>query len=447
DGSLQKGNVFEIACEEVETEQLCDDAEALNSEAAFDNLCFGASSKTLDDDDNSSSDSSSAPFEKLARHMEDISGDGGVFKKLVWPGSGGDIPKSATITFHYNAFLEDTDEPFDSTYLRNKPEKKRLDECLPGLAIALETMRIGETSRFLVKPRYAYGEIGCPPRIPGNETIFFHISVVNFLDAALADAFDNLEGEKQQGATFPEKLEAARGFHRKGNDLVKEGNLLAAKNSYLRAAWIMEDARLQNEEEEIERGLVLLKVRSNLAQVYLDLHDPGKACNQCKLGISVRGVQCDEILAKLYYRFGKAKTLLSKYDEALKEFQKAQRLKPNNADIKKALKTLLIKKATYEEQEKFFMKKMFNFKQSKLNDDSSENTRCKDLNMRPEFKKMVEEQITQFVADPDRQELSFPSNLSRSAVDCVSTLAKAADLRVKVMQRWMEYHVKLTKKN
>lgn len=52
-----------------------------------------------------------------------------------------------------------------------------------------------------------------------------------------------------------------------GNQHHHEGNFHAAKNSYCRAAWIMEYCALKNHEEELERGKILIKLRSNLAQV------------------------------------------------------------------------------------------------------------------------------------------------------------------------------------
>ena len=43
-------------------------------------------------------------------------------------------------------------------------------KLLPGVEIGITTMRVKEKSRFLIRPRYAFGEKGCPPRIPENAT-------------------------------------------------------------------------------------------------------------------------------------------------------------------------------------------------------------------------------------------------------------------------------------
>ena len=70
------------------------------------------------------------------------------------------IPKLAEVRYHYNAYLEYGDEPFDSTYMRGSPEKVYLDadeekagilQIIQGLTIALRTMQKNEQARFLVR--------------------------------------------------------------------------------------------------------------------------------------------------------------------------------------------------------------------------------------------------------------------------------------------------------
>ena len=52
-----------------------------------------------------------------------------------------------------------------------------------------------------------------------------------------------------------------------GNQHYREKNLHGAKDSYYRAAWIMEYCACKDREEELQRGNILIKLRSNLAQV------------------------------------------------------------------------------------------------------------------------------------------------------------------------------------
>jgi len=43
-------------------------------------------------------------------------------------------------------------------------------KLLPGVEIGISTMRVKEKARFLIRAEYAYGDKGCPPRIPENAT-------------------------------------------------------------------------------------------------------------------------------------------------------------------------------------------------------------------------------------------------------------------------------------
>lgn len=57
--------------------------------------------------------------------------------------------------------------------MRKKPHSIKLDtgSVIPGLNIALNSMRKLETARFLIKPNYAYGSVS-------KESAFFHIFII-----------------------------------------------------------------------------------------------------------------------------------------------------------------------------------------------------------------------------------------------------------------------------
>ena len=83
-------------------------------------------------------------------------------------GFGDVVPEESCVSVQYNSFLEYHDEPYDSTYLRGRPQKINLKdgEVLPGLAMAIQSMKKNEISLFLIHPSLGYGQLGCPPRIP-----------------------------------------------------------------------------------------------------------------------------------------------------------------------------------------------------------------------------------------------------------------------------------------
>ena len=100
--------------------------------------------------------------------MKDLREDGLVKKRLLKPGleCDGNVPDRSAVVIHYSCMIEDQDEPYDSTYLRSRPERHRLGNgvLLPGIEIAILSMKKCEKSEFIIQPQLAYGPLGCPPR-------------------------------------------------------------------------------------------------------------------------------------------------------------------------------------------------------------------------------------------------------------------------------------------
>ncbi|KAM6048977.1 inactive peptidyl-prolyl cis-trans isomerase FKBP6 isoform 8-T9 [Theristicus caerulescens] len=137
-----------------------------------------------------------SPFPCLlrARGLQDLSGDGGVRKEELRPGSGQAVPPGASVAVKYSGYLEHCDEPFCTNCYSKSPGLMKLgkDITLGGLEIGLLTMKKGEVARFVFTPYYAYGQQGCPPLIPPNATVMFEVEVLDFLDSEECDAFFEL---------------------------------------------------------------------------------------------------------------------------------------------------------------------------------------------------------------------------------------------------------------
>ncbi|KAK4301008.1 hypothetical protein Pmani_026828 [Petrolisthes manimaculis] len=434
------GSGFGVSEEPFET-YLSSPSTFFDDDSVISSLQFGAGNCYFNGDENSNSEDEIhiEPFEKLAQKMEDLTGDGGVLKMYC-------------------------DEPFDSSHLRNKPERKLVDmgEMILGLNLAIKTMRKGEIARFLIQSEYAYGKLGCLPRIPGDEAILYEVNLISFLDRAAADSYEELDEQARSSVTFKEKLEAARAYHRQGNENYREHCLPAARKAYHRASWIMENAGLQNEAEEVQRGSILAKLHSNLAQVFLDMMQPERACTQCKLGIRISRGQSDDVLAKIYYRFGKAKAFLNDFKGARKEFQHAQHLKPNNPEINKELAALLEKEMKVAAKERFMCQRMFSslgnnnnqvasdskltppISSPQVKKDSNDNSEFP--NVTPEFERVVGERLLYFAADTNVNELTFPSMLSQEEITFISAAAKIANLSIQLTYKGRDAVLKLVKK-
>jgi hypothetical protein len=118
-------------------------------------------------------------FDEWRKTMTMISED--VFKKIHRAAPTDAKPvrlNSQRITYHRNMYFENVIHPFDSTHLNGKTdvvcipaETKKL--YLDGFLEALETMKEGEKSLFLIGYKKMFKEAGCPPRV--SSRTFFHL--------------------------------------------------------------------------------------------------------------------------------------------------------------------------------------------------------------------------------------------------------------------------------
>jgi FK506-binding protein 4/5 len=53
-------------------------------------------------------------------------------------------------------------------------------QVIKGWEEAAQTMKKGELAEFTLKPEYAYGAAGSPPKIPANATLVFEIEMLSW---------------------------------------------------------------------------------------------------------------------------------------------------------------------------------------------------------------------------------------------------------------------------
>ncbi|KAK2509860.1 hypothetical protein MC885_007242 [Smutsia gigantea] len=108
------------------------------------------------------------------------------------------------------------------------------DITLWGMELGLLSMQRGELARFLFKPTYAYGTLGCPPLIPANTTVLFEIELLDFLDSAESDKFYALSAEQQDEFPLQKVLKVAATEREFGNHLFHQNHFYDAKVRYKR---------------------------------------------------------------------------------------------------------------------------------------------------------------------------------------------------------------------
>lgn len=124
----------------------------------------------------------SSTFAEKQKEMEMISE--GLYKKVLQPAGPDakaiDVRRNRVI-YHRNMYIEDDSNPFDSTYLNGKSDVLCLalnndGRYLEGFLEALETMKEGEQSLFLISYKKMFKELGCPPRVSSNHFLWHSFS-------------------------------------------------------------------------------------------------------------------------------------------------------------------------------------------------------------------------------------------------------------------------------
>ncbi|PSN51301.1 hypothetical protein C0J52_05298 [Blattella germanica] len=232
----------------------------------------------------------------------------------------GGVDLGAHVTIHYNAYVEYGDDPYDSTRLRDSPQRLKLNGggMIPGLDIAIATMKQGETSRFLIHPDLGYGKCGCPPRIPPTTCL---------------------------------------------------------RKLYKKAVHSLEKCHLKDEEEEKQQRKTLLKLYVNLAVCYNKQVNPKMACI-----IFGRALIVLSDYREAQRRLLAAKKLEPNNKEITEELKRLIRITHGPLLVYSNLAVIVKlekKKLCYSDGEKMFLKRAFNSKKSETEEDSASKPRSK----------------------------------------------------------------------
>ncbi|RWS24593.1 inactive peptidyl-prolyl cis-trans isomerase FKBP6-like protein [Leptotrombidium deliense] len=280
-------------------------------------------------------------FEELKSKMTPVTEDGGVMKRVLKQGVGLTITDGVTVSYHCEAFLEGQDEPFDSTILRERPYLHRLrsdddySTLIPGLFFAMKTMKRLEVAQIIVSPAYAYGSLGCLPRIPPNATVLFKVELLRVHEPGTLADFELLTEEEKSKLTFTEVLKMCNEERVMGNTFFKDKIYKQAVFRYRKAIDVLERYFFSNEDDANAANDVLLKMYCNAANGYNLLQRHHAAMMMCKRALAIQP-KC----LKALYHYAKAKRLNGDYDTARHLLNQANTIKPNDASIMAEMRAL-----------------------------------------------------------------------------------------------------------
>lgn len=84
------------------------------------------------------------------------------------------------------------------------------------LDVAVGSMKLKEQSEFVVSPEVAFGELGCPPRIPPNAHLLLKIELLEWVDSCASEDFARIPFSERKQFPFERVLEAAKAEKRRG---------------------------------------------------------------------------------------------------------------------------------------------------------------------------------------------------------------------------------------
>ena len=133
-----------------------------------------------------------------------------------------------------------------------------------------------------------------------------------------------------------EKVDEARRLKNEGASAFKAGDWATARQRYEKAAFWVEE--LDNFEHEVHRAAgfeLLAACLLNCAQCSLKMGDWTNAEKSCTTALALTGLPAPS-RAKAYFRRGSARTKLSEFDDARRDYKEACTLEPKSSEIRAA---------------------------------------------------------------------------------------------------------------
>ncbi|XP_057313767.1 inactive peptidyl-prolyl cis-trans isomerase FKBP6-like isoform X2 [Hydractinia symbiolongicarpus] len=407
-------------CFEVDPTSVDPVSEEVNSYFDQEELFKQLNFECLDEGDDSG-DERMTPFSRMRLDMTVLTENGGVMKKIIKQGAGSIVPPRSLCRVHYNAYLEYSDEPFDSSRLRGRQTQFKLGEggALPGWEIGVATMKRGELARFMFEYQYAYGKMGCPPRIPKEAAVLFEIELISYVDQEASDDFENFSEEERKQLSFDEMLKVADCLRVTGNEAFQLKQIGRASGKYSQALRLLENTNLADEKEEAIMKKSALKLYLNLSLCGLKQAKYGRSCKYARKALDVEPKNI-----KALYRLAQSLRKLSEYEDAKRQIAKAHRIDPGNKDVMQELHALDEEMKKTKKHDKDLCRKMLNLKTGVK---QPVEAKVKAPN---QMLSMITDRMKTFLEEKDMPYLPLPTSLTEEEIVCVEEAAKQMNLHV-----------------
>jgi len=272
--------------------------------------------------------------EKEREEWVDLLGSGDLMKKVIKPGTAerpvlGDRTTICYTVKHKDKIVEHKE---DFTFILGESEAPQ------ALDLGVGLMDEGEVALIKAAPRFAYGEHGKKPDIPGNADVEFEVELLSH---------EHLTDHKDMSLT--EKIQYMNHKRLVGNQFYQEENFEAAANCYVKAVKCSNEGAPSTDNSELLQEFNTLKIKclNNLTTCQIKIRDYQEALKNCNQTLDIEPEN-----AKALYKKGKILSSMSEYDQAIECLTKSARLEPNDPTIRDELSKAKQKRIEYQKKEK-----------------------------------------------------------------------------------------------
>ena len=285
-------------------------------------------------------------FDAVAFGGVDISGDGGLYKKIIKEGdaSSGSPPIGAKVQVHYVGTLLNG-EKFDSS--RDRPGffdfEVGIGRVIKGWDQGIVTMHRGEVAMLACRADYAYGEGGSPPKIPGGATLLFEVELFSW----------KVDKARMSGG---ERLSEGEATKAKGTDRFKAGQHAAALELYKEAAEFVDPSQgfeCPAGSEEPAKALLLSSLLNGCTCA------PKLEEHAQVVTLATDALALDPSSVKALYRRGMAHMGAGDFATAKEDLRRAAELDPKSKEVRECFKECVGRESDAKKGEKAMYSKMF----------------------------------------------------------------------------------------
>lgn len=301
-------------------------------------------------------------FDELKLHMVPIP-HVNIYKRIMIEGIGNVMGRRKTrVHWTYSMFAEKEEDSFDSSFTGvDKIKTDVWDEIMPGLWYALETMKKGEESQFVIDNKLMFGELGHVVGIHNvkpKSDVLLVAKLVDFVEIGSKNACAQLTDEELR------QFSAVKG---KASEMLAQVKDLKEKRSYAHAISVgmqiidrIRFCMIESDEEKNEKSKLLNDVGIMLIDCYVKAEKYQKALtmiDSLRQSMDVNknvSVLVNEAIA--YSKIG------DDFTRPIQLLRMAHRIHPHNNLVNGLLIEIQQKKKKYENDTKLFMRKAFQMK-------------------------------------------------------------------------------------